>query len=947
VSQGLAALMGGDFALRGLDPIRVKGKERPVEVCLLEGSAAAKGRPCEPAIKKGAIFGREAELAAVATAWKKTRSGRGAAVLIVGEAGVGKTTVLEHAVASISRRNPILRTACYEYLQAVPYAPWVELLEQAFGTIRTETIDARTGKVRAWLGENAPHLEEFAALLNPIMAVSLEMGDVVRSLDGRARRERLHSLVGDLLVAAGRRRAHAIVLEDLHWADESTLALLRDVSPALGAAPVLLLATARPCEGLTELRPVAQALDLEELSAADSAAMVRAALGRPDLHDVLVDFVYEKTRGNPLFTEEVTRELALPGVLDRILHASAVNLADEVAALGIPDRVQGLFMSQIDRLSPETREVAKAASVVGRMFTKDELRGMGEASLGATSLDAALSELAASSLVLAESSSDGGSYRFRHALVQQVAYDSLPFARRRELHSAVARFIEAAGAVPDDGVLVHHYRNAGDRLELRSHATRAAQSSMAAYGYREAVDYLDLALGTVRGRRPVDANARSRLHELSADCHGSLGSQDQAISNYVRALHSWKSPRARSASLNLFPELPSLTAPDEREAELCRKIALAALRSFTNQEEALRWANRAEACVPQDRPGLASEIAEVRTVAFCRAGRYQDALKMGEESLVLARQSGDEALLALALNGLANACIWLGLFARGVEACTEGVRLCQKTGDLSLEATAHCNLAICYDAGGDFAKALHHHQLSLALSRRLGDMTAAARTETNISALYLNLSSPAEAAFYAREAIGHQGEDAAPNLLGCAWLNLGRAQVLLGDTEDAQSSLARARALLRKANASGILLDVDLEEARLDLVRGDVEAARSKTKVVLVGARQAQSWFTEIDSLLLLGSLELKAQDVQAAREAIDAALARAGEMGADHERGRGLLLLAELQAGAAGTSEEPATALATLDEARALFRRMGAKEDLAQTRRLRARIVRGRAANR
>ena len=584
VSRGFVEHLDAGFTLRALDPIRVKGKERPVEVCLLEGSAAASGRPCETTAKKGVIFGREAELAEVAAAWKKARSGSGRAVLIVGEAGVGKTTVLEHAVASISGRYPVLRTACYEYLQSVPYAPWVDVLDQVFGTSRTDGVDVRTVKIRAWLGENAPHLEEFAALLNPILAVSFQMGDVVRSLDGRGRRERLHALVGDILAAAGRGRAHALVLEDLHWADESTLALLRDASAALAAAPVLLLATARPDEGLSDLRPVMQVLDLQELSAADSAAMVRGALARPDLPDVLVDFVYEKTRGNPLFTEEVTRELALPGVLDRILRASAVNLADEVAALGIPDRVQGLFMSQIDRLPPESREVAKAASVVGRVFTEDELRGMEDGSFQSAPLEEALSELMASSLVLAESSPSGGSYRFRHALVQQVAYDSLPFARRRQLHGAIARFIETTSETPDDGVLVHHYRNAGDRLELRSHATRAAQSSMAAYGYREAVDYLDLALGTVRGRRPVDANARSRLHELAADCQGSLGSQDQAISNYVRALHSWKSPRARSGSLDLVPELPTLTAPDEREAELCRKIALAALRSFTDQK---------------------------------------------------------------------------------------------------------------------------------------------------------------------------------------------------------------------------------------------------------------------------------------------------------------------------------------------------------------------------
>jgi len=361
-----------------------------------------------------------------------------------------------------------------------------------------------------------------------------------------------------------------IVFEDIHWADESSLALFRGVQPWLATAPMLVLATARPSEEQIDAGPGAHVLELHDLSMAASAAMIRAALQKPELPDAIVEAVYEKTRGNPLFTAEVIRELSLPGILDGLLGASSVSLAVGMATLGIPDRVQGLFMSQIDRLSPDTREVVKAASVYGRIFTRTALTGIDDAMVRSSSLGAALAELTASALVEHEPTARGGSYRFRHALVQQVAYDSLPFARRRELHGIIARFIERTSEQPEDGLLVHHYRHADDRPELRVHATRrqhplrpptatAKRSTTSTWRWA----HPGARAGTRQSAQPSRRNGRGFLsvsrrlrgsHRAISKGSSSLGVATHAACRQRRPRASSDHRRARSARVRTMPQ---------------------------------------------------------------------------------------------------------------------------------------------------------------------------------------------------------------------------------------------------------------------------------------------------------------------------------------------------------------------------------------------------------
>ncbi len=519
VSRTLLNYVSSDLCARELPPIKVKGKEKPVAVCVLEaeepeGPHIHGGMGRTPS--EGRLFGRRAELDRLARSWERARRGKGRAVLIAGDAGVGKTRLLEEGLQAMSAGDRVYRAACFEHLQAVPLAPWVELLQPILGVSRTEPTSQRTSKVGAHLEAHLPDFVEFGSLLNPLLNVTLPQSQVIGSLDAQARREKLFEVIASVVTEAAGVRGLVIGVEDVHWMDESSLALAAHLAREVSGTRVLLLLTTRPTDVHVDLGPAATTMVLAELSAPESLAMMRDALRVADLPAEVGEALYAKTRGNPLFLEEVIYSLRAPVVLERILGASSVARAAELAALEIPDRVQGLLMSRIDRLPPDTREVLKAGSVVGRSFDDAVLSGIDDELLRAVSVQRALDELIEAALVVSGEDGDTRAVSFRHALVQDVAYESLPFARRRQLHGHVARYLEATQTVPDHGLLVHHYRHACDAGKTRIHAVRASESSVAVYANLEAIDYLAVALDTATSRTPHDACLRSR----SRGAHG-------------------------------------------------------------------------------------------------------------------------------------------------------------------------------------------------------------------------------------------------------------------------------------------------------------------------------------------------------------------------------------------------------------------------------------------
>jgi tetratricopeptide (TPR) repeat protein len=775
-------------------------------------------------------------------------------------------------------------------------------------------------------------------LLNSLLHLSLPQGDVVRSLDAQDRRTRLFELVARIVEESAKGRRLVLFVEDVHWMDESSLALASHLAGRLRTTRVLLLLTSRPAGAADELDGARmRRMVLAELTESESLAMVRLALGVADLPEEVGEEIYAKTKGNPLFLEEVVHSLQEPGVLDRILGATSVTRAAELAALEIPDRVQGLLMSRIDRLLPDTREVLKAGSVAGRSFDVALLVGIDDELLRDVSIELALDELIDSSLVVPGEDGDSRGVSFRHALVQDVAYESMPFARRRDLHGRVGRYLEATSETPDHGLLVHHYQIAGEKVLARVHAVRASEASAAVYANREAVDYLGVALASITGCTPGDAHVRSRLEELMSDSLERLGRYDEAVDALLRARRRWASQAVRRAVDSTLDGILPVNDPRARDSLLCWKIAVSVERGTSDYRRALRWLAKGKAALPSPDDGLAGRLLVTQGGLLSRLGRFVEAAEVGQAAVELTGRGGDVALRAYALTLLGYAYSGLGRLAEALECDATALALYEQAGDLSGQAMSHANLANSYLLNGDLRAALEQNETALALYTRIGNVGGAVMQRVNVGGVLTQIGDAETAVEQLEKALKLRDRpEVSPYAVAFALVYLCEARILIDDLDRAQADLLEGQKILVALDAQADLLDAGVIEAELRVAGQDLTAAETCCRTVL---KQAESLGAEVGAakaLCLLGQVQVAQGDPDAAVATLEAALSIAERIGADYERGQALAALAEAETACSFREDSCA---AKLDQAIDLFDKMGAEHDLKKALETRGRL--------
>jgi len=382
ISDQLAQEAGAGFLAPELAPIRVKGKAQPIAIRELAGEEAVQPGGTG---REAALVGRAAEIEILQRLCREAEVDGSRAVVLVGDAGAGKTRLLQELEHYQRERGwRTLRGHCYAHTAATPFYPWTQILEALFAIgDRSQSRTARGGRVAALVQRVRPDLRELASLLNTLLSLEIPESDLVRSLDDESRRQRLFELIAALLGASADTTPLGLLIEDLHFADQSSLRLLEHVATTAGAG-VLLGLTQRPSDTVRLDFPQADTtrLELPELTEDASRDLICAILNRPDLPAPVAAAISAKCRGNPLFLEEVARSLRDSPALEALLSASGVAL-DAAMQLEIPDRVQALIMSRIDALPPDTKRVLRFASVLGASFAVSTLQSLARADVDA------------------------------------------------------------------------------------------------------------------------------------------------------------------------------------------------------------------------------------------------------------------------------------------------------------------------------------------------------------------------------------------------------------------------------------------------------------------------------------------------------------------------------------------------------------------------------------
>jgi len=631
--------------------------------------------------------GRQAELSTLQAVVAGASRGAGGVIAVIGEPGAGKSRLLyeleRHLGAGSGVR--VLRARCRAYGDAVPYGVFVQILCAAL-ELRSPLGDAES--VAAKLRAVDASLEPFLPLFLHLLSLT-DDHELPQHLHGEHLQAALLDALATLTTLLTRRGPLCVLVEDWHWADSGSRAAFRLVADLVTSHPLVLIVTSRPDQHDQEDWPShATRIHLGRLDFTASVAIVGAVLGVRHVSDSLARGVDDRAGGNPFFLEQICAAL-LEQQTVRVDDGVAVLEGDE-GSLSLPDTVQGVIRARLDNLDARALEIVRVASVIGWEFDRALLAGIVPATVD---LDAALAALEAAGLIQQASLAPAASYRFTHALTQEVCYDSLVGHQRQTLHGAIGRALAATHSTRVDdraAVLAYHFARAQEWPAAIRFGRRAAARAIALSQFADALDTLDRVFewasrlpAADRGNIEVDVLLQQ---ERMCETLG-LRARQQAIIDVLIARLAGEGSSVRLAEVYL------------RQGDLSTL-----LKRFDAADRALGTALR----IGNERGDQTLLRSALRSLGLLRwhEGRHAEALEITRRALAIDRECGDEAAIAVDLANAALIMRALGDYAGARDQVEEALTLPALRNDpRKLVYTQH-NLASVYRALGDTDRAL-------------------------------------------------------------------------------------------------------------------------------------------------------------------------------------------------------------------------------------------------
>jgi len=495
VAPGTRRLLGDLFEMADLGNHALNGIAEPVHAWQALRESRAEGRfQALRGTKLTALVGRDEELRLLLSRWQHVTEGDGQAVLLSGEAGVGKSRITQALRERLANEQPTrLRYYCSPYHTNSALHLVIEQLERAAGFLADDTSDERCDKLEAMLEVATEQVSEVAPLFAAMLSIPTNGRYPALDITPKEKKARtLDALLGQL-VGLATRQPVLMILEDAHWIDPTSAEWLGLVIDRIQRLPVLLVITFRP-----EFTPPwsghahVMTLPLTRLGRRHGAVMIEHLTGGKPLPAEVMEQILDKTDGVPLFAEELTKTVLESGIL--VDAGDRYELAGPLPSLAIPATLQDSLMARLDRLAP-VKEVAQIGAVIGREFGHELLAATADRS--EVELSDALDQLISSELVFRRGTPPKAAYSFKHALVQDAAYNSLLKSKRRQLHARLAevleaRFPETVETKPE--LLAQHFTGAELFEQAAGYWSKAGERAIQSSANLEAINQLNKGL---------------------------------------------------------------------------------------------------------------------------------------------------------------------------------------------------------------------------------------------------------------------------------------------------------------------------------------------------------------------------------------------------------------------------------------------------------------------
>jgi class 3 adenylate cyclase/tetratricopeptide (TPR) repeat protein len=818
VSENTHKLIEGYFQLKALGEAKVKGVSDPVPIYEVTGVGPLRTR-MEVAVQRGLVrfVGRQDEMEQLRRAWESAKAGHGQIVAVMGEAGVGKSRLFYEFKVPVQSQCLVLEAFSVSHGKAYAYLPLIDLLKSYFRIgledderRRQEKINGKVLTLDRTLEDTLPYLFSLLGIADPTASLA--------QMDAQIRRQRTMEAIKRVLVRETLNQPMVVVFEDLHWIDGETQAFLEVLSEAVATARLLLLVNYRPeyRHGWGNKTYYRQ-LRLDPLGQEEAEELLTALLGvgavrEPPLQP-LKRLVIEKTEGNPFFMEEVVQGLWEEGVLTG--ERGRYRLEKAATELHIPTTVQGVLAARIDRLPANEKEFLQILSVIGKEFPLGLLRQVTGHAEG--ELYHLLSHVQAGEFVYEQPAFPEPEYTFKHALTQEVAYQSVLVERRKLLHERTAQAIEGLYQFRLEeryGELAHHYGRTENTRKAVEYLHLAGQQAVDRSAYEEGISQLTKGLELLQTQPETpERNQRELLIQT-------------AVGPALYATKGWMSPEAEEAY--------------RRVRELCDRLGETA----------------------QLLPGLAGLVA-----FWLIRGELHKALELGKRLLKVAQSVHDPVVLCLPHACLGETLFWLGEFAEAQAHFEEGIDIYdpQKSrylrsmffatdpGVYSLSYIGWIMLRLGYSD-----QAAERSQKALSLAQELSLPYSQCSALTFNGFLQLWRGEPQAAQKRAAAAITLANENGFPDWL--MWARFVQAKALAEQGKQLEEGIAQMREVIDIGRAVGIQtglagLLVGLAEAHAGL--GQVEeglacVAEALDLINKTGEGDCESYLYRVKGELLL-----------------------------------------------------------------------------------------------
>lgn len=755
------------------------------------------------------FVGRSAELGQLRDRIGELATGRGGIVTVVGEAGIGKSRLIAEARRMVPTGYVWLEGRAPSYGTNMPYFIIGQLVRRAsrIGDEDPER-DARE-RLRSMIARETG--EERAAALYPLIALvlgmRLESADASASerYVGDALQREVLGALRELVVAVAGRTPLVLVYEDVHWSDRASVAVIEELLTLVNDHAVLHVLAMRPDrdapswplkQRIEERYPRQHtSLTLGPLSAEASAQLASGILGTDDLASDVRGSILGKAEGVPLFLEELTRSLVESGMLKR--DGAVWRLTVAARDLRVPDTVEAAILARVDRLENLVKRVMQIASVIGRVFN---YRVLAEVSGADGELEGPLQELQRLEFIREAPRRPEIEYAFRHALIQDVAYQSLLGARRTELHRRVGEAMEKlfADRVTElRGIIAEHFLRGEDWVRAVELLSAAGDAASLLYAHAEARQRYTQALEALQ-HLPDTVTTRQRRFDLVID--------------RVRVSFIAEGPDRILAQMDDLEALArDLPGPDGTPG--ADRLRLARVQYWRGRSRYYR-----------------NELREA-------IGYYQ-------QTLTVAQELGDEELLAIPSSVIGQAVLLQGQFSKARVLLAQGAERLEKEGNWAewIRATAYYGLAVA--GTGDYPGGLAIAERALARATEMGSLTGIGVCQVLIASVHFQACDDRRLLDAARAAVeaAERADDKIPLYAGLAYTAW--AESRLGRHDDAFASMARSRAVGESAGGRLVLADLFMvADAELHLNVGRVDDAMAIAERAINAAKVSGAAF--------------------------------------------------------------------------------------------------------